>query len=38
MLKELYNSKQIPKQVYSMLNKSITYKYDSKRARLNIRR
>ena len=26
MLKELYNSKQITKQVYSMLNKSITYK------------
>ena len=26
MLKELYNSKQIAKQVYSMLNKSITYK------------
>ena len=26
MLKELYNSKQIIKQVYSMLNKSITYK------------
>ena len=25
MLKELYNSKQITKQVYSMLNKSITY-------------
>ena len=26
MLKELYNSKQITKQVYNMLNKSITYK------------
>ena len=26
MLKELHNSKQITKQVYSMLNKSITYK------------
>ena len=26
MLKELYKSKQITKQVYSMLNKSITYK------------
>ena len=26
MLKELYNSKQITKQVYSMLNKSINYK------------
>ena len=26
MLKELYNSKQITKQVYSILNKSITYK------------
>ena len=26
MLKELYNSKQITKQVYSMLNKSITHK------------
>ena len=26
MLKELYNSKQITKQVYSMLDKSITYK------------
>ena len=26
ILKELYNSKQITKQVYNMLNKSITYK------------
>ena len=26
MLKELYDSKQITKQVYNMLNKSITYK------------
>ena len=26
MLKELYNSKQITKQIYSMLNKSITHK------------
>ena len=26
MLKELYNSKQITKQAYNMLNKSITYK------------
>ena len=26
ILKELYNSKQITKQVYTMLNKSITYK------------
>ena len=26
MLKELYNSKQITKQVYNILNKSITYK------------
>ena len=26
MLKKLYNSKQITKQVYNMLNKSITYK------------
>ena len=26
ILKELYNSKQITKQVYSILNKSITYK------------
>ena len=26
MLKELYNSKQITKRVYNMLNKSITYK------------
>ena len=26
MIKELYNSKQITKQVYNMLNKSITYK------------
>ena len=27
ILKELYNSKQITKQVYNILNKSITYKY-----------
>ena len=26
ILKELYNSKQITKQIYNMLNKSITYK------------
>ena len=29
ILKELYNSKQITKQVYNVLNKSILYKNDS---------
>ena len=29
ILKELYNSKQITKQVYNILNKSISYKNDS---------
>ena len=32
ILKELYNSKQITKQIYNILNKSILYKNDSKRA------
>ena len=32
LLKNLYNSKQITKQVYNILNKVITYKNDSKRA------
>ena len=32
ILKELYNSKQITKQVYNILNKSILYKNDLKRA------
>ena len=32
ILKELYHSKQITKQVYNILNKSILYKNDSKRA------
>ena len=29
ILKELYNSKQITKEVYNILNKAITYKNDS---------
>ena len=33
MLKELYDSKQITKQVYNILNKSILYKNDSQRAK-----
>ena len=33
ILKELYNSKQITKQVYNILNKSILYKIDSQRTK-----
>ena len=33
ILKELYDSKQITKQVYNILNKSILYKNDSQRAK-----
>ena len=33
ILKELYNSKQITKQVYNILNKSILYKNDSYRTK-----
>ena len=32
LLKNLYNTKQITKQVYNILNEAITYKNDSQRA------